>query len=300
MLPSFPTKKILFPTDFSQFSESAAEHVAGLARATGGKPWLLHIVPCISVWHGASESYFDETGSGPAAQLQGNQAAAEDAARKTLRAFQEKHFGRLTVGACVKSGGVAESIVEYADEIDADLIMMPTRGFGPARRFLIGSVTAKVLHDTPRPTWTTPHVRELEPFHPYRHVVCAVDYRVHCRSVPLRAAASFAQLFNGKLTVVSSIPTHSETESSRKPGEPAQPTKREAILGLRKLLEELEINASIDVLEGSEGEVVRQAAVFEDADLVVIGHGHLDEPMGHLRTHAYEIIWNAPCPVLVV
>jgi hypothetical protein len=37
---------------------------------------------------------------------------------------------------------------------------------------------------------------------------------------------------------------------------------------------------------------------MEDGDLVVIGHGHLAEPSGHLHTHAYEIIWNAPCPVL--
>jgi nucleotide-binding universal stress UspA family protein len=42
--------------------------------------------------------------------------------------------------ACVKLGGVAESIVEYAGEMKADLIMMPTRGLGPMRRFLIGSL----------------------------------------------------------------------------------------------------------------------------------------------------------------
>jgi nucleotide-binding universal stress UspA family protein len=61
---------------------------------------------------------------------------------------------------------------------------------------------------------------------------------------------------------------------------------------------ELEIKAPLHVLEGSTGEVIRQAAAMEDADLVVVGRGHLNEQMGQLRTHAYEIIWNSPCPVL--
>ena len=62
------------------------------------------------------------------------------------------------------------------------------------------------------------------------------------------------------------------------------------------LLREINLKASLHVLHGSTGEAIRQAALMEDADLVVIGRGHLDEHMGQLRTHAYEIIWNSPCP----
>jgi hypothetical protein len=40
----------------------------------------------------------------------------------------------------------------------ADLIMMPTYGMGSFRRHLIGSVTAKVLHDVACPVWTAAHV----------------------------------------------------------------------------------------------------------------------------------------------
>ena len=32
--------------------------------------------------------------------------------------------------------------------------MMPTHGCGPLRRFLLGSVTAKVLHDVSTAVWT--------------------------------------------------------------------------------------------------------------------------------------------------
>ena len=39
-----------------------------------------------------------------------------------------------------------------------DLIMMPTHGYGPFRRFLLGSVTAKILHDATCPVWTSTHL----------------------------------------------------------------------------------------------------------------------------------------------
>lgn len=54
------------------------------------------------------------------------------------------------------------------------------------------------------------------------------------------------------------------------------------------------------VLAGSTGDVIRRAAAMEESDLVVIGRGHLDERMGQFQTHAYEIIWNSPSPVLTI
>jgi nucleotide-binding universal stress UspA family protein len=107
-------------------------------------------------------------------------------------------------------------------------------------------------------------------------------------------------MFNSRLTIASAIPCAPPHNVPCAGRESMQPVRHETVQALRHLLAELHITATVEVLEGSVGEVVEQAAVFDDADLIVIGHGHLDEPMGHLRTHAYEIIWNAPCPILVV
>ncbi len=40
---------------------------------------------------------------------------------------------------------------------------MPTHGYGPFRRFILGSVTAKVLHDADCPVWTGVHLEEAPP-----------------------------------------------------------------------------------------------------------------------------------------
>jgi nucleotide-binding universal stress UspA family protein len=299
MLPGFKIRKILFPTDFSSSSDRAANHVMGLAKATEADVWLLHVVPWLAAWHGASEPYFDLLRNDVGAKFEEGQAAAETAAAELLRRFRKQHFESISTRACVRRGGVAETVVEYAKEIEADVIMMSTRGWGPVRRFLIGSAAAKILHDAECSVWISPHIQELEAFRPYRHVLCASDSRVLNPLLPIRGA-DIAHLFNSRLSIVSAIPCPA-VSSAPCPDRPSvQQIKRETIGTLKKLLSESHIAASIHVQDGTEGEVIRKVAIVEEADLVVIGHGRLDEPMGHLRTRAYEIIWNAPCPVLIV
>jgi nucleotide-binding universal stress UspA family protein len=299
MLVPFRIRKILFPTDFSKSSEVAANHALGVAHATKAEICLLHVVPWLAAWHGASETYFDVLDDEVSRSLRDNQLSAEAASVKLLERFQKQHFNGVATQMSVKSGGVAESIVEHASEIEADLIMMTTRGWGPARRFLIGSTTAKVLHDARCSVWTSPHVRELEPFRPYRRVLCATDYRVLSPQLPVRGA-EIAHLFNSRLSIVSAIHRPAVSSPPYPEGPSVHAIKRETITTIKGFLEESHITASVHVVEGNEGEVIRQVAVLEEADLIVIGQGHLEEPMGHLRTRAYEIIWNAPCPVLIL
>jgi nucleotide-binding universal stress UspA family protein len=45
---------------------------------------------------------------------------------------------------------------------------------------------------------------------------------------------------------------------------------------------------------------VREYALRTQADLVVIGRGHTQRALGRLRTHAYSILRNSPCPVLSI
>jgi nucleotide-binding universal stress UspA family protein len=291
----FHIKMILFPTDFSKSSESAASHVAGLARAIQAKVCLLNVVPWLPSWHGVSEPHF-VVSDDALRVLESDTKVAEASCLKTLETVKSQRFADVECECCIRIGGVAESVVDCVQEIHADLIMMPTRGFGSPRSFLIGSVTAKVLHDARCAVWTSPHPAELGPFRPYRQIIFAIDYR-HLSLNLLARASEVAHLFQSRLSLVSAIPCPG--------GDPVAHVRKsihllkdETVSALRDQLRHLAIEAPLHVLEGSVGDVIRRAAAMEDADLVVIGRGHLDEQMGHLRTHAYEIIWNSPCPVL--
>ena len=172
--------------------------------------------------------------------------------------------------------------------------MMPTRALGRRRQFLIGSTTAKVLHDAPCAVWTSPHPRELSPFRPYRRIVLAIDYR--SLSVPLLVRASeFAELFGASLSVFSAIPTASERSSVGSKSEEGLTS------ALESRLAEYKVKASICLLEGNPGDVICEVAEdIEKADLIITGRGRLDEAAGHVHSHNYEIIWNAPCPVITI
>jgi nucleotide-binding universal stress UspA family protein len=290
-----PFRSILFPTDFSKSSEAIISHAVGLAKATNTKVWILSVVPRLEDWHGASEMYFGPFSDSAVAAFEKERKVLEAERLKILHRFREIHFPSVDTDILVSSGGVAEQIIDIAKEKDIGLIMMPTHALGRRRQFLIGSTTAKVLHDAPCPIWTSPHPRELDPFRSYRRIVLAIDYR--SLSGPLLARASeFADCFGASLSVFSAIPTAPEADHQL-----VQKLKRDLESTLASHLSQCKVKASIHLLEGNPGDVIWEVAEdLEKADLIITGRGRLDEAAGHVQSHNYEIIWNAPCPVITL
>jgi len=151
-------KRILFPVEFSPHCQIAARSVASYARHFDAEVTLLHVevLPFEPyVWELQTERLTER-----------------------LNHFLEAEFAGLRVHRQVVSGDAAHEIVRYAVNDRADLIMMPTHGRGTFRRFVLGSVTAKVLHDTACPVWTAAHVDvELSSGPPnITNSLCAVDW----------------------------------------------------------------------------------------------------------------------------
>ena len=84
--------------------------------------------------------------------------------------------------------------------------MMPTHGYGLFRTLLLGSVTAKVLHDTPCPVWTGVHVEDAPAVSPeFATVMCAVD-RTEDSIATMRFACRLAHDNQARLFLVHAIP----------------------------------------------------------------------------------------------
>lgn len=295
MSTTTPFRSILFPTDFSKSSEAITDHAVGLAKAAGVKLWILSVVPRLEEWHGVSETYFGPFSDSTIVAFEKNRKDLEAERLKMLEQFQARHFASVESEVAVRSGGVADEIIDFAQDRNIGLIMMPTQALGRRRQFLIGSTTAKVLHDAPCAVWTSPHPRELSPFRPYRRIVLAIDYR--SLSVPLLIRASeFAELFSASLSVFSAIPSAPEGGHQL-----VQKVKKDLETALKNQLAESKVKASIRLLEGNPGDVICEVAEdIEKADLLITGRGRLDEAAGHIHSHNYEIIWNAPCPVMTL
>jgi nucleotide-binding universal stress UspA family protein len=112
-------------------------------------------------------------------------------------------------------------------------------------------------------------------------------------------AAAFAESRKAELTLMHAIPA---LEGPTPPGEVRfrahlNEYAREYITGLQR---KTGITAKVCIEGGKIAETVRNAAVHHAADLVVIGQGCLHETLGGLRSNAYSIIRQSPCPVVRV
>ena len=81
----------------------------------------------------------------------------------------------IKVSTTVTYGNVAEDIIEYADKNNIDLIIISTHGYSGIKRWMLGSVTQKVLYGTGTPVLLikskSPEISKLE----FKKILLPVD-----------------------------------------------------------------------------------------------------------------------------
>ena len=213
---------------------------------------------------------------------------------RELEAFFRTQLCGFQVKRTLLEGDPALEIVKFAHDEQADLIIMPTHGHGPFRRLLMGSVTAKVLHDARCPVWTGVHLERALIAHRIGlgTIVCAVDLGSQtCET--LEWAAGLAEASSSKLVVLHAIPTLPDGSSLSLGAQMARER-------LDKHLAALGISADVRVITGEKPARICHAVEAEQADLLVIGRGHAGRRGGRLPSTAYTILRESRCPVVSV
>jgi nucleotide-binding universal stress UspA family protein len=167
------------------------------------------------------------------------------------------------------------------------------------RSLLIGSVTAKVLHDANCPVWTATHAEEQHSPAVPRTVLCAVDGSSKT-PVLIQWAAGFCQRMGANLKLLHVVPPLSDwlaLPSERELQEQVREEARAKIAGMQRTAG---FDAPVRIAVGQIADTVTEEARQEGADLIMIGRGSLQASLGRLRTHAYGIIQKSPCPGLSV
>jgi nucleotide-binding universal stress UspA family protein len=286
-------ESILFSVDFSERSAAAAQFATSFAKHFQAKLTVLHVVEIPPPYVGTVE--FGVVSLSDVTHEMRRQA------QQRLSAFPLADSDNLSAERVVVEGDAGREIVAFAHKHQVGLIIMPTHGLGPFRRFILGSVTAKVLHDAHCPVWTAVHVEEAARPHEVaiRKVVCAIDLGPHSEPV-LRWAGSFAASYGAELLAL-----HAEPMAESRPGkyldqELFAALYRDALGKLENLVSAAGITAKVEVDGGEPAAVIRRTAEREKADVVIIGRSAPPHGLGRLRTHAYSIIRHSPCPVISV
>jgi nucleotide-binding universal stress UspA family protein len=124
-------KKILYPTDFSSYSNQAYFHAVALAENHGASLTVLFVY----------------TAGGSTPDLH-EEASDEDYWKRQLEQIRPVN-PRIPVHHVLLEGDAATEIVRYTQDASMDLIVMGTHGRTGLERLLMGSVAEKVMRDAP-------------------------------------------------------------------------------------------------------------------------------------------------------
>ena len=128
---------IIFPTDFSDVSTGALQWALDMADNLDAKIHCVYVVeePQIYSTLDMGAVAIPTTGE------------LVDSAELRIRDFVAKHLSNAPHGheSKVVIGHAASEIVNYANEIKADMIVMTTHGYSGMKHVLLGSTTEDVL-----------------------------------------------------------------------------------------------------------------------------------------------------------
>jgi len=143
--------RVVTPIDFSDNSKLIAESAAYMAGKFGASMNLIFVVQNFEDYSG----FFVPQMTIPA--LEGELAESAEVKMtsfcKDLEPFCQKS-GVSVLEHKVVMGDVGEKIVEYANEMEADLIVMGTHGYKGLEKIMFGSVADKVVRAASCPVMT--------------------------------------------------------------------------------------------------------------------------------------------------
>jgi nucleotide-binding universal stress UspA family protein len=274
-------KKILFPVDFSESCIGAARYVEAFAGHFQAEVMLLHTV-------GMGEYHLPEE--------------LVPSRKVRLDAFLADEFKYFTTQRVCLTGDPAPDIVDTARCWHPDLVMMATHGLGAFRRLLIGSVTAKVLHDLHLPIWTSVHAETAPPLEKIhcRRILCAIDLSPRSQNI-LEWAAWLADEYDADLGIAHATEALPDAYlAGDLEGELKHSLVDNAERRIGVLQSAVGITGPVLVKPGDPAKVIACAAKQFGADLLVMGRHSTAGVTGYLRQSAWDILRDSPCPAISI
>jgi nucleotide-binding universal stress UspA family protein len=210
-------------------------------------------------------------------------------------------------------GGTAAQILNAAETLASDLLVIGTHGRSGFERLMLGSVTEKVLRKATCPVLSVPrHSTDAVPMPPlFRHIVCAVDFS-ECSIHALEYAMSLAQEAGGSLTVLHVIDIGPEIPDVHGLMMGGVPDVREFVarvgesarVRLKELVpESVRTSCHVEtmVVEGRSYHEVLRVAGDQASDVIVLGvHGRGPVDRLFFGSTAQQVVRGATCPVLTL
>ncbi|MBR5954125.1 MAG: universal stress protein [Methanobrevibacter sp.] len=128
-------KRILVPTDGSEFAKKAQLHALFLAKVSNAEIIALSV----------SENHFIN-GISMTEEVEQLNQILKDRCEEDLKEFEDMNNEGVKISSVIKEGSPANVILDVAAEEDVDLIVIGSSGKSGFDRFILGSVSDKVVN----------------------------------------------------------------------------------------------------------------------------------------------------------
>lgn len=293
-------ERILCATDFSTYSNHALPYGIALSREYGAKLLVCHVVDLTYVgMYDMSGSVFQKT----------EEEIASYALGEINRLLGDQPIDWEPI---LPKGSPADQIAQAADEHDVDLVIAATHGRSGLPRFVLGSVTERLLRTLRCPLLAV-HNPEHEFVAPAGEQIKLAKILVGCDFSPnsssaLHYARSLAQEFESELHLMHVLEPSVYQNLSKQTESLAEELQHALYDGLQQRLSELvpeeeyswcEVRTALGV--GRPHEELIHYVEERDIDLIVLGirgHGLVEKLLVGSTTD--RVLRKAPCPVLSV
>jgi nucleotide-binding universal stress UspA family protein len=277
---------ILVPTDGSACAESAIEHAEALASRSGATVHVLAVI--------------DPGTLDNAPHLE--RARDDNEARVTSRCEDLRRSG-VDATSVVRTGGPHREILDYAAEAAVDLVVMGTHGRTGLERYVLGSVTEKVVRLSETPVMTVRGGADSIETAPYADVLVPTDGSAHATAA-VDVGIDVAGLYDGRLHALSVIDTMALGVDVRSAEifDAIDASARQAVDDVVAAASE----AGVSAVDGEVryGTVFREINAYveaNDVDLIVMGtHGRSGLERYLLGSVAEKVVRTAAVPVVTV
>jgi nucleotide-binding universal stress UspA family protein len=145
-------KKVLYPTDFSEYSLAALPYAVNIAKQNGADLYCLHVVEM------PQEEYLTREYMVPLNVPHVPKDKVLRTARARMQKFVKENLTETDkVTSRVLVGIPFVEIIRYARDQSIDLIVIGTHGHSALAAMLLGTVAEKVVRKAPCPVLTVRH-----------------------------------------------------------------------------------------------------------------------------------------------
>jgi nucleotide-binding universal stress UspA family protein len=184
-------KKILVPVDFSLTSLKALDQAVFMAKKNNAEVTLLHVV---DYFMPHSDIYYF-TIPRSAEYEEAVLKECDNQLRKLAEKIQKTEF--VTIHAETVNGKPREQIIEAADRMKADMIVMGTHGVSGFREFMIGSTAIRIISEASCPVLSIQ--QSVEPG--FKKILVPFRNRPHSRE-KVDYAIEMAEMYGAKLHIL--------------------------------------------------------------------------------------------------